>query len=174
MGKRPLSAKQALFVKEYLVDLNATQAAGRAGYKDPNFGRQLLTKTNVAQAIEEAKAKRAAKIEVTQEYVITNLLEVVERCMQRAAITDAAGEETGVWKFDAKGATGALKLLGEHLGMFTVKPTDGGSELLAGLLRDSIRRSIERHARNDIEQSSAISAAGLAPTVEITPAYSAN
>lgn len=46
-----LTAQQRLFVAEYLKDNNATAAAARAGYSDPNYGRQLITNHNVAQAI---------------------------------------------------------------------------------------------------------------------------
>lgn len=46
-----LSAKVKLFIAEYLKDNNATAAAARAGYSDPNYGRQLITNPNVAQAI---------------------------------------------------------------------------------------------------------------------------
>lgn len=46
-----LSAQQKRFVAEYLVDQNATAAAERAGYSDPNYGRQLLANPNVAQEI---------------------------------------------------------------------------------------------------------------------------
>lgn len=46
-----LSPKVKLFIAEYLKDHNATAAAERAGYSDPNYGRQLITNPNVAQAI---------------------------------------------------------------------------------------------------------------------------
>lgn len=46
-----LSPKLKRFVAEYLKDQNATAAAERAGYSDPNYGRQLITNPNVAQAI---------------------------------------------------------------------------------------------------------------------------
>lgn len=46
-----LSPKVKRFIAEYLKDHNATAAAERAGYSDPNYGRQLLTNPNVAQAI---------------------------------------------------------------------------------------------------------------------------
>lgn len=46
-----LSPKIKRFIAEYLMDQNATAAAARAGYSDPNYGRQLLTNPNVAQAI---------------------------------------------------------------------------------------------------------------------------
>ncbi|EDV5024188.1 terminase small subunit [Salmonella enterica subsp. enterica serovar Ball] len=53
-----LTAQQCLFVAEYLKDNNATAAAARAGYSDPNYGRQLITNPNVAQAI--AQQQKAA------------------------------------------------------------------------------------------------------------------
>ncbi|EPO4915396.1 terminase small subunit, partial [Citrobacter koseri] len=46
-----LTAQQRLFVAEYLKDNNATAAAARAGYSDPNYGRQLIANPNVAQVI---------------------------------------------------------------------------------------------------------------------------
>lgn len=125
-----LTDKQTAFVREYLVDLNATQAAIRAGYSArtaSRIGPQLLGKTCVREAIEKAQAKRARRVEVTQDYVLSNLVEVVERTMQRAPVTDRKGEQVtdeegrAVWTFDAKGANRALELLGKHLGIFTDK-----------------------------------------------------
>ena len=125
-----LTDKQTAFVREYLVDLNATQAAIRAGYSErtaSRIGPQLLGKTWVREALEKAQAKRARRVEVTQDYVLSNLVEVVERTMQRAPVLDRKGEQVtdeegrAVWTFDAKGANRALELLGKHLGIFTDK-----------------------------------------------------
>jgi phage terminase small subunit len=134
---RELTPKQKRFVEEYLVDLNATAAAGRAGYKDANKGRQLVTKSNVAAAIAAQQATRATRVNVKQDYVISNLTEVVERCMQRAPVmvrhgkewiqaTDEGGRD--VWRFDAKGATSALNLLGLHLGLWKMKHEHSGRD----------------------------------------------
>ena len=125
-----LTDKQKEFVRQYLVDLNATQAAIRAGYSVKTAYRQgadLLQKTSIREAIEKAQAKRARRVEVTQDYVLSNLVEAVERTMQRAPVTDRKGEQVtdeegrAVWTFDAKGANRALELLGKHLGIFTDK-----------------------------------------------------
>lgn len=123
-----LTDKQAAFVREYLVDLNATQAAIRAGYSERtaySVGQRLLKKVEIQRAVAAAQAKRAQRVEVTQDYVISNLVEIVERSMQRAPVTNRKGEQIkdskgrDVWCFDAKAANKALELLGKHLGLFS-------------------------------------------------------
>lgn len=71
-----LTEKQKRFADEYLIDLNATQAAKRAGYKDPNIGRQLITKNNVSEYIGKRREKLQGKTEVTQERVIEELKKI--------------------------------------------------------------------------------------------------
>ncbi|EAT6751339.1 terminase small subunit [Salmonella enterica] len=56
-----LTAQQRLFVAEYLKDNNATAAAARAGYSDPNYGRQLITNPNVTQAIAQQQKASIAR-----------------------------------------------------------------------------------------------------------------
>lgn len=125
-----LTDKQAAFVREYLVDLNATQAAIRAGYSERtaySVGQRLLKNVEIQRAVAAAQAQRARRVEVTQDYVLANLVEVVERTMQRAPVLDRKGEQVtdeegrAVWTFDAKNANRALELLGKHLGIFMDK-----------------------------------------------------
>lgn len=74
--KRKLTPKQQRFVQEYLIDLNATQAATRAGYSAANadkIGHELLGKTRVAEAVEAAKAKLSAKAEITQGQILEEI-----------------------------------------------------------------------------------------------------
>ena len=64
---RGLTPKQAVFVREYLVSLNASEAARRAGYSVKTatwIGPQLLAKTHVAAAIEEAQRARLARLDL--------------------------------------------------------------------------------------------------------------
>lgn len=77
MGK--LTAKQARFVEEYLIDLNATQAAIRAGYSEKtagSVGSENLQKPDIAAAIAEAKADRSERTKITQERVLMELAKV--------------------------------------------------------------------------------------------------
>lgn len=68
-----LSPKQEQFAREYLIDLNATAAARRAGYKDPNIGRQLITKNNVSSRLQELMDARAERTEITADKVLKEL-----------------------------------------------------------------------------------------------------
>ena len=105
---KKLTPKQERFIDEYMIDLNATQAAIRAGYSKDTaeaMGYKLVHKSLVSE-IENAKENISEKSLITLEYVINGLKTVADRCMQR-------GEE-----FDASGANQALKLLGDHIGAF--------------------------------------------------------
>ena len=71
--KAKLTLKQTRFIEEYLVDLNATQAAIRAGYSKKTatvMGSENLRKPYIAAAIQEAQAKLGERTKVTQERVI--------------------------------------------------------------------------------------------------------
>jgi phage terminase small subunit len=71
-----LTPKQQRFVDEYLVDLNATRAAIRAGYSKrtaASIGEENLRKPEVSSAIDARKAKRAEKVEVKAEAVLREL-----------------------------------------------------------------------------------------------------
>lgn len=74
-----LAPKQAVFVEEYLIDLNATQAAIRAGYSPKSaedIGRQLLRKTPVAEAISKAQEARSKRTQITADRVLTELAKI--------------------------------------------------------------------------------------------------
>jgi phage terminase small subunit len=73
---RRLSEKEKLFIAEYLVDLNASQAAIRAGYSPKSVGKMaylLLKRPRVTNAIAEAQAKRLKAIDVSAEKVLREL-----------------------------------------------------------------------------------------------------
>lgn len=71
-----LTDKQARFVEEYLVDLNATQAAIRAGYSAKTshvIGCENLVKPKIANAISMAKALRSSRTEITADRVLEEM-----------------------------------------------------------------------------------------------------
>lgn len=73
---RKLTEKQARFVQEYLVDLNATKAATRAGYSTRTagqMGHELLKKPEIKAAVESAQQKREKRTLITQDRVLQEL-----------------------------------------------------------------------------------------------------
>lgn len=165
-----LTPKQERFVQEYLVDLNATAAAKRAGYKDPNIGRQLITKNNVSAAIQDAMRRRSQRTEVTQDMVIQELaklgffdirklfgndgkpLDISKLDNDTAAalvgldvqdVADGDGNYVGfIKKYKMADKIKALELLGKHLGAW--EPKDNGPKDEA--TEDGLSRSLREFA----------------------------
>jgi phage terminase small subunit len=125
-----LTNKQRRFASEYLVDLNATQAATRAGYsaKTANEqGARLLANVSVQAVIQASMKSREQRTEITQDYVLTTIKDTIERCAQAVPVRDKDGAETGEYKFDAGAVLKGAELLGKHLKMFTDKTELSGA-----------------------------------------------
>lgn len=74
-----LTAKKRLFADEYLIDLNATQAAIRAGYSKrtaSQIGEQLLRKLEVQEYLQERMKARSERTEITQDRVLQELAKI--------------------------------------------------------------------------------------------------
>lgn len=122
-----LEDRQKAFCEYYIsTNFNGTQAAILAGYskKTANvIASENLTKPNILKYIDKLKAERLERVHITHDDILKDLIEVKERCMQKAPVTfmgtqikDKNGNN--LWKFDAKGATKALELIGKHTGFF--------------------------------------------------------
>lgn len=137
-----MTKKQKRFVEEYLIDLNATQAAIRAGYSPhtaKDIGCENLAKPNIAAAIAEAMAERSKRTGINQDRVLRELARIgfakitdvidpkTAKIKENASEDDLAciqsvkikpnefGVEREVKLYDKKSA---LVDLGKHLGMF--------------------------------------------------------
>ena len=146
-----LTKKQQVFCEEFLIDLNATQAAIRAGYsKDTakSIAGENLSKPIIQDYISELMAKRSKKTGITADYVLNNIKEIGERCMQRAPVMkfdheskemvqkqDDRGRD--VWEFDAANSLKANELLGKHLNLWTDKKEVMGKVTLEQLVAAS-------------------------------------
>ena len=74
-----LTPKQEMFCREYLVDLNATQAAIRAGYSAKTAGSmavKLVAKSSVSEKIQDLRAKRETKTDITIERVLAEYAKI--------------------------------------------------------------------------------------------------
>lgn len=150
-----LTPKQQRFVEEYLVDLNATQAAIRAGYSESTatvIASQNLTKLNIQQAIQEAMSERSKRTEITADMVVAELARVgfsnighylkfnasgvtlndsslmtddALRCVSE--VTESVSKDGGSVKFKLHDKVSALEKLGRHLGIFKDKVEHSGN-----------------------------------------------
>ncbi len=149
MNKRKLTPKQERFVSEYLIDLNATQSALRAGYSAKtahSCGPRLLANAGVAAAIAAAKQARAEATKIDAEWVLHQAVELHRRCMQevkpalhpksRRQLKDDSGNL--LFTFNAAAANRALELVGKHVDIGAFKDrleVSGGLSLVERLQR---------------------------------------
>lgn len=102
-----MTDKQKRFCEEYLVDLNATQAALRAGYSEKtaySIGDENLKKPEIQNYLRELMQERSQRTEVTADTVIRELKQI------------ALAEDVEI---SGRDKIKALELLGKHLGMFS-------------------------------------------------------
>lgn len=143
-----LTDKQQWFVDEYLIDLNATQAAIRAGYSAKTAdqqGSRLLANVKVKQAVAEKQAQRSKRTGVNQDRVVLELAKVAFAkmtdivdskgrikedaspddlaCIESIKYKESDNEYGGSVEREVKIASKlkALELLGKHLGMWSDK-----------------------------------------------------
>ena len=118
-----LSLKQKRFCDEYLIDLNATQAAIRAGYSKKTAREQasrLLSNVNVQAYIQEQMKARSERTQISQDKVLQDI-ETVKQDAMAGDMNHAA-------------ALKACELQGKHLGMFidrTINTNTSLADLLA-------------------------------------------
>jgi phage terminase small subunit len=143
-----LTDKQQRFVDEYLIDLNATQAAIRAGYSVNNsdkIGSELLGKTRVLEAVSRVMAERSKRTGITVDKVVielariafVNITDIVDAkcriredaspddlaCIESIKVKQSESETGSMVEREVKIASKlkALELLGKHLGMWNDK-----------------------------------------------------
>lgn len=126
MNTKNLTPKQRRFIDEYLIDLNATQAAIRAGYSAKSaraIACENLTKPDIQEAIVAAKQARAEATKIDSEWVLRQAVALYQRCMQeikpalhpktRRQLKDDAGNK--LFTFNAAASNRALELIGKHV-----------------------------------------------------------
>lgn len=104
MALPKLTPKQARFVHEYLVDLNATQAAIRAGYK-PSNARQIaadnLSKANIQKAVQEAREAREKATMYDSNWIMAQIAKIAEdeeqAARDRLKALELMGKRYGLW-----------------------------------------------------------------------------
>lgn len=153
---RQLTPKQGRFVAEYLIDLNATQAAIRAGYSEKtakSIGQENLTKPDIASAIATAQQKRGARLQATADDVVREItrlamfdpkdLTTVKSPEDIAALPEDVRRAIVGWSWDKQGRftikmvkEGALDMLGRHHALFKDRVEHTGSVTLTATRAD--------------------------------------
>lgn len=154
-GIRPLSVLQQKFVDEYLIDLNGSKAATRAGYSARSaatMASRLLSYPHIAAAIAEGIEARAARARVTVDRVIDEYARIAFSDMRRfvewgpggvalkssadmrhidaacvAEVTETKTATGGTVKFKLHDKRAALDALSKHLGLFVERGSDAAS-----------------------------------------------
>lgn len=159
-----LTDKQEMFCREYLVDLNATQAAIRAGYSDKTANRiaaQLLSKLDIGKRIQELKSERGERLAIDADYVLQRLVEIDQMdvadillsngeikpikdwpkvwriTLSGIDVTEMAGDSTGLLKkIKWPDKVKNLELLGKHISVQAFREQVKNEHNVVGTLSD--------------------------------------
>ena len=140
-----LTVKKEIFCNEYIVDLNATQAAIRAGYSNKTAQEQssrLLSNVIIQQRIAELMEQRSKRVEINADWVLISAKRVFDRCMQEEEVETRDGEPTGVFKFEHSGANKALEIIGNHVNVRSFESERDNSS--TDSLADSVSKLIDK------------------------------
>ena len=111
-----LNRRQALFVSEYLKDLNASAAARRAGYSEKSAfrsGVQNMQKSAITDAIAAAMQERSERVQITADKVLKDI-----EAIKADAMREAADKDGNLAMVNHAAALKACELQGRHLQMF--------------------------------------------------------
>ena len=158
MSTKKLTPKQQCFIEEYLIDLNATAAAIRAGYS-PRTARAIacenLAKPDIQEAIAKAKIGRSEATKIDSDWVLREAVTLYQRCIQeikpalhpksRRQLKDDSGNL--LFTFNAAAANRSLELVGKHVDIGAFKDrleVSGGISLVERLQRGRARARMKR------------------------------
>lgn len=128
-----LTDKQEMFCREYLIDLNATQAAIRAGYSEKTarkIGSENLSKPDVQNRIAELKVQRNEQVKIDASYVLKRLVEIDQMDVLDIVRDDLSLKPVTDWPASWRRYISGFDLAE----MFEYTGEDGGKEL-AGIIK---------------------------------------
>ena len=111
-----LTAKQEKFCNEYLIDLNATQAAIRAGYSHKTANRiaaENLSKPVIASYIQQQRQKTAEKAEITRDKIVNEYAKLAFFDIRKVLTIDGGLKDTTEWDDDSAAAIAGLESFDE-------------------------------------------------------------
>ena len=119
-----LKRQEVIFCEEYITCYNQTRAAIRAGYPAKSAakrGCELMKRADINECINRLQADRSARLCIRADYVMTETLELLEKCkgvnpVMRWNYETHQMENTGEYSFDSRGAIKCLELLAKMTG----------------------------------------------------------
>ena len=109
-----VTPQQLKFCEEYIKDPSPTRAARKAGFSNGAYGRQLIHKPFIQQAIQRIQNKVANQTGITIKWVVDELTDLYQEARSKEDITSARG---------------CLELLGKHVGAFSADNTQKGNKV---------------------------------------------
>ena len=125
-----LKPKQEMFCKEYIIDLNGTQAAIRAGYSHKTarqIATEMLSKLYIQEYVQSLMDSRSKKVEITAENILLDILDTREAAKEQDKLSERLK---------------CNELLGKHLKMFTDRLDVSSKQEIS--LSESDKEIIER------------------------------
>ena len=143
--EKKLTAKQKRFVEEFLIDLNGTQAAIRAGYSVNGAEKQAFRMSGnvrVQEAIQKAQQQRAQRTEISQDFVAKELKRNYEHCSRRFIRMDKEENAMLVLSelglrvedvyFDIPNSLRLLEMMARHTGFYDADKSGAGVTVIIG------------------------------------------
>lgn len=134
-AKAELNPKQQRFVLAVLEGVDSTEAARKAGYSDPNYGRQLITKPNVRAAVQQGQRETALRSEVTQDWLIQKSKDILAEALTPTRALDRYGKPTGPEMRQLGAANTAIFNLAKLTGHWVDKRAEAPPNLAEELFR---------------------------------------
>ncbi|MBQ4062168.1 MAG: terminase small subunit [Christensenellaceae bacterium] len=124
-----MDTRQRLFAKNIACGMNGKQAAKDAGYSErsaASMASRLLKRNDIKEAVDAYVSDAAGTLGITPLKVLTGVVEIYERCMQKNPVMEWDAElkeyvPTGEWQFNSKGALKASELFMKYLKMFSTE-----------------------------------------------------
>lgn len=133
------NARHERFAQELAKGASQTDAYTAAGYKgDRTAASRLSTKDNIQARVAELKEGMAERVQLDEAYVLSTIIDTVERCKQAKPVTDRSGRPVltelpdgsvaTAYVFDARSVLKGSELLGKHLGTFVERHEHTGKD----------------------------------------------
>lgn len=151
--KGKLTNRQKVFTEEYVKDLNASQAAQRAGYAEVSsrsHSSELMNDPKIQAEIQKNMDARSERTKIDADYVLNTIRDTVERCRQAEPVMEwcpieKAMVHNGEWKFDSNAVLKGCDLLGKHLKLWSDAPKVDLSLNLSTLSDEQLEEKIKEY-----------------------------